>query len=339
MVSIVVPVYKAKAVLPRCVESLINQAYRDVEILLVLNGPDDGSGAIAQAYEKEDSRVRIFFQEEGNVSLARNLGIQEAQGEYITFCDADDYVEKEWLTARMPSLIASGAEFDSCAFKEFFPDDKDRIGRVEYRYFEQEGSVSPADFLLELKGKYMWGWGGVAPVWNKIFKTSFVRENGIWNEPTFLFPQDFDFVATCMQKASKIHITNQPVYCYIHRLADSIITRYYPNMLAMYTVIFEKLLSVMPDTFTEEQKSHVYCALGSGAIGGMIRQCRPDTTLSDEEIKDELRKFLALPHMPFLMESYTPFEARHSREIPGLVMAGDIDALFNHCRARAEKRL
>ncbi len=92
MVSVIVPVYKSEQTLERCVNSLLAQDYKEIEILLIVDGPPDGSGILAEKLAGTDERIRVINQENQGVSKARNRGIREAKGEYIRFLDSDDYV-------------------------------------------------------------------------------------------------------------------------------------------------------------------------------------------------------------------------------------------------------
>ena len=93
LISVIVPVYNREMYLERCVRSIMNQTYQNLEILLVDDGSTDGSGEICERLAKEDKRIRVFHKENGGSSSARNLGIREAKGEYLGFIDSDDYIE------------------------------------------------------------------------------------------------------------------------------------------------------------------------------------------------------------------------------------------------------
>ena len=97
MISIIVPIYKAEQYIYRCVDSILAQSYTDFELLLINDGSPDGCGAICDAYAAKDSRVRVFHKENGGVSSARNLGLDNAQGEWVTFIDSDDYINDSFL--------------------------------------------------------------------------------------------------------------------------------------------------------------------------------------------------------------------------------------------------
>ena len=96
-VSVIVPVYKAEKYLHRCIDSILAQSFTDWECILVDDGSPDGSGAICDQYAEEDARIRVIHKENGGVSLARNVGLEVAQGIYLTFVDSDDWIEKMCL--------------------------------------------------------------------------------------------------------------------------------------------------------------------------------------------------------------------------------------------------
>ena len=118
LISIIVPVYNAEKYLPACVESLLNQTYDAMEVILVNDGSKDGSAALCDAYAARDSRVRVIHQENQGVSAARNAGIDCAAGKYVAFVDADDYVEPDYLEHLHGELTAHDADFVTCCYQE-----------------------------------------------------------------------------------------------------------------------------------------------------------------------------------------------------------------------------
>ncbi|MBQ0108398.1 MAG: glycosyltransferase family 2 protein, partial [Phascolarctobacterium sp.] len=93
MLSVIVPVYKVEKYLPKCVDSIINQTYKDLEIILVDDGSPDNCPAICDEYAKKDSRIKVIHQENGGLCSARNTGIENAEGDFISFIDSDDWIE------------------------------------------------------------------------------------------------------------------------------------------------------------------------------------------------------------------------------------------------------
>ncbi|NLL79468.1 MAG: glycosyltransferase family 2 protein [Clostridiales bacterium] len=120
MISIIVPVYRSESTLRRCVESLTAQTYVEIEIILVIDGSPDGSGELAEELAAEDARIRVIYQENQGVSVARNTGIEAARGDYVLFVDSDDYVaetlcEKMWL-----AIAEYNADLAVCGFHHLY---------------------------------------------------------------------------------------------------------------------------------------------------------------------------------------------------------------------------
>ena len=108
LISVIVPVYNSEQTLNRCIDSILGQTYRNFELLLINDGSMDRSGEICDEYAQQDSRVKVFHKENGGVSSTRNVGLDNARGEWITFCDSDDTVTAEWL--QNAASICSGKE-------------------------------------------------------------------------------------------------------------------------------------------------------------------------------------------------------------------------------------
>ena len=101
LISVIVPVYKVEQYLPQCVESILNQTYRNLELILVDDGSPDGCGKICDAYAEKDSRVRVIHKKNGGLSDARNAGLNAASGDYLSFIDGDDWIEPDTYAASM----------------------------------------------------------------------------------------------------------------------------------------------------------------------------------------------------------------------------------------------
>lgn len=110
LLSIIVPVYNIEDCLERCVESIRQQTYHNLEILLVDDGSTDGSGALCDGFGKRDGRIRVFHKENGGSSSARNLGIREARGAWIGFVDSDDWIDPDMYERLLAAALASGAD-------------------------------------------------------------------------------------------------------------------------------------------------------------------------------------------------------------------------------------
>ncbi len=103
VVSVIIPIYNVEKYIVKCVQSVINQSYKQLEILLIDDGSTDSSGEICDTLLVEDSRIKVFHKENGGLSSARNYGIEQATGDYITFIDSDDYVHINFKEANIQS--------------------------------------------------------------------------------------------------------------------------------------------------------------------------------------------------------------------------------------------
>ena len=100
-ISVIVPVYNTASYLSRCIESLVNQTYSDLQIILIDDGSTDNSGAIADEWQAIDSRIEVYHQSNRGQSAARNVGLQHAKGEYIAFVDSDDYIDSNYFSTML----------------------------------------------------------------------------------------------------------------------------------------------------------------------------------------------------------------------------------------------
>ncbi len=156
MVSVIVPVYKSRETLVRCVESLRNQTIEELEIILVDDGSPDGSGKICTELSKEDARIRVIHKENGGVSSARNAGIEKAKGEYLLFADSDDYVEPDLVEKLLDGIGQD--DMAICGFHHHYQ------GRDIVRIPEVPGQSGEENFLA------LYGQGFLNMPWNKLYK-------------------------------------------------------------------------------------------------------------------------------------------------------------------------
>ncbi|MCM1500999.1 MAG: glycosyltransferase [Clostridium sp.] len=109
-VSVIVPVYNVMPYLRKCIDSIVNQTYEQLEILLVDDGSTDGSGKVCDEYAEHDCRVRVIHKKNGGLSDARNVGIEAATGEYVAFIDSDDFVSEAFIEVMLKALCDSHAD-------------------------------------------------------------------------------------------------------------------------------------------------------------------------------------------------------------------------------------
>lgn len=191
MISIIVPVYKAEKYIHRCVDSILAQSYTDFELLLVDDGSPDNCGAICDEYATQDSRVRVLHKENGGVSSARNLGLDNAKGEWITFVDSDDWVESEFLDKLINGGNADlvvGSTVRTSGMKQ----------QLDDRLYDMK---SIPDFLNQYLDNLLM----LAP-WGKLFRSSIIEDNHIRFNKDIRFGEDtlvvYEYLCHCCIIAS-----------------------------------------------------------------------------------------------------------------------------------------
>ena len=185
--SIIVPVYNAENTLKRCINSICSQTYSNWELILVDDGSCDHSPEICKYYESVDKRVRYFRQNNSGPSIARNIGLDEAKGDWMTFCDSDDYVDSQWL-----EMFACNCERNQLVIQGFNCINKGNITEIAFEY---EGNVQEG--LLNLYKNLMPG-----ALWNKCFDKHVLDKYNIKFNESFRFREDEDFL---LKYAMHIH--------------------------------------------------------------------------------------------------------------------------------------
>lgn len=117
LVSVIVPVYKVERYLSRCVDSILQQSYSNLEVILVDDGSPDSCGMICDEYQKNDRRIRVIHKSNGGLSDARNYGIEAAQGKYLAFVDSDDWLDFDMIDILYRVLTSQGADIAECSYR------------------------------------------------------------------------------------------------------------------------------------------------------------------------------------------------------------------------------
>lgn len=218
LLSIIIPVYNAEKYISRAIESILSQEFENFEIIAVNDGSKDKSLQILESLSQKDKRIKIINKENEGVSRARNFGIQQAKGTYITFMDADDYMEPNGYQGVISELEKTNAQVGIFAF--FSEDEKKR-----------ETVLLPWDTGTVLKKKEIWEQlipymikvypeDGLASnifgsVWRICIRRKFLTEQRASFDPSLHIAEDFDFCIRLYSKAEDIVIINEPLYHYI----------------------------------------------------------------------------------------------------------------------------
>lgn len=243
--SIVVPVYKVEQFLPKCIESLTHQTLRDIEIILVDDGSPDQCGHICDQYAQEDARIQVIHKVNGGVSAARNDGLEKATGEYIIFCDSDDWMEKDACEKLYNKAVSTDSDIVIANVYEAYPD-RNKMAKFYAQEFTTDDpafikKMIQADFyrtycpMPDASGP-AFGYGGP---WNKAVRVSMLRENNIKFDLRVkgIF-DDILYTAHILAVAKRVSYIKDCVY-YYRQIATSITASYKANTLEINRAIFQ----------------------------------------------------------------------------------------------------
>ncbi|HFI0449840.1 TPA: glycosyltransferase family 2 protein [Streptococcus suis] len=244
LVSIIVPIYNVEKFLPRCIESICNQTYENIEILLINDGSTDGSEQICMDFMKRDSRIRYFLKENGGLSDARNYGITRAQGKYLSFIDSDDYVEADFIWSLYSALVQQNASIAITGFAKV--DENGTIIKKEQPENE-ESALTGRDACKKLHSEK----GQVFVVaWNKLYKKELFSNvqyaKGKIHEDEYIAYQLFYDI-------DRIAVVNDSLYYYVER--EESITRTQMTDLRFECLIEYQLLRI--DFFNSKNDSEL----------------------------------------------------------------------------------
>lgn len=222
-VSIVVPVYNTEAYLSACVESLVGQTYRDLELLFVDDGSTDGSLAILEAYAKQDARIRVIRQKNSGVSAARNAGVDAATGSFIGFADSDDTVEPDFCETLL-SAFSAHPEIGVSICNRFIHGHPN--GQTVGGTAGAGRVLSPREAILYAVsiGKSFEGY-----LWNKLFRASIFRETKDGTprfrlDPAVSVCEDLLLCAEIFASGQSAFYSDKPLYHYVYRESGALRT-------------------------------------------------------------------------------------------------------------------
>lgn len=174
-ISVIVPIYKVEKYVHRCIDSILAQTFTDFELILVDDGSPDNCGRICDEYAVKDDRVCVIHKENGGVSRARNVALNIAKGEYICFCDSDDYIKNNYLETLYNTLIETKSDCVSCNCALVNDSGKIEDWTWNSQEYQLVDSIGKNVFIKDivLKNKIYWA------MWGRIFKKKIIDENHI----------------------------------------------------------------------------------------------------------------------------------------------------------------
>lgn len=271
MVSVVIPVYQSKNYLAYCMESVLNQTYKNMEIILVDDGSDDGSEELCEKYSHGYSNIFCIHQNNKGVSSARNTGIDKANGEYIVFVDSDDYIEPEYLAHAVWELENEQADMYLCGYQSVT-----RNGAVkEIKYYPSiNDGVWKRDEMNRIVMR-LFNSSTLHAIGTKVYKKSIIKKNGIRFNREWNYFEDIYFCLSYLAHCTKIAVQNKIMYYYRRDVCNSLSKQNknykYRNIHKTYELLYQlingsKTTNKDRELFYKSYLQHINLCLNSKAI-------------------------------------------------------------------------
>lgn len=218
LVSVIVPAYNVEDKISRCITSIINQTYKELQIIVINDGSTDHTYGVCQRYQTEDDRVQVYTTENKGVSSARNYGIDLAKGKYIVFVDADDYMEKDCI-----SLLVESAPKQSWVIGNYYicEEKKKKIHQMYFQNKKKYGDKNDLPDLCLNRNFYC--------VWGKLYVTDTIKKNHLYFPLERDYGEDLIFNIKYFQYVTTFVALNKPIYNYCIQWGEGLGTRYRAN--------------------------------------------------------------------------------------------------------------
>lgn len=233
-VSIIVPVYNCEKYISECLNSIINQTYKNIEVVIINDGSTDNSERIINEYVTKDARLLYVYQDNGGPSKARNTGILTSTGEYLTFVDSDDTVDKCYVELLVNKMLHTNADLVCCSYTDF-----SEYGVLKCIDFNFDYSVS-VHFVIDMVCK---GTGGV--MWGKIYRKEIIDKYELKLDKDIFMCEDLVFVLQYVSKSRSFASIEVPLYnynrCNQYSISSNISISYVQN----YITVCERIEGIL----------------------------------------------------------------------------------------------
>ena len=307
MVSIIIPVYNVEEYIEECLESILAQTYKDIELLVVDDGSTDNSLGLIRGYENKFKKIRIFTQQNKGVSEARNLALNYASGEFVLYIDPDDFLEPIMIEKMVNKAEKYNSDITICGYYLYYS--KDNANNKIFTYGINENktlsSLEVIDMMLNYKLQ--------GQLWNKLFKKDLLINNNFKFEPG-RYIQDIFPVFKAVLKSNNIIFVDEPLYYYRQRMSSTVNKKskklaedYFHAMYSIMNYIKEENVKVNKDSYvafrtivlsnfiamyTNYKKDNVYKDFYNSEFKKLDIKINEFISINNIPLKDKLRVVL-----------------------------------------------
>ncbi|MGN0638262.1 MAG: glycosyltransferase family 2 protein [Huintestinicola sp.] len=279
-ISVVVPCYNCEAFVGRCLESILNQSYTELEIIAVNDGSTDNTGEVIRRY-LSDGRVKYIEQPNGGEAAARNTGIEAADGEFIGFVDSDDYIDPQMYSKLYEALCETGSDMAAANYNQVYDD-----GTVKAAYSTMSGRVF--DIREDVLSYWVRVCAAAHPnnyVWSRLYRTDVIGRSGIRFEK-YVHSADTLFNFKLLPFIGKCVLVNEGLYNYVQRAGSGIHTvAVKKNIAELYADTFQELADYYNDNHFDRFKCvlpiHAYTRMKNVFFYSRLAGIPDDETISN----------------------------------------------------------
>ncbi len=215
LISVIVPIYKVEQYLDRCVQSIVDQTYKNLEIILVDDGSPDNCPEMCDAWAQKDKRIKVIHKQNGGLSDARNAGMKIASGQYMAFIDGDDYIAPEMYQLLSECILNDNSDIAACGIEMVFEDGTAPRPLTPKGRFVLERDAAMQAVIREFPLKQ--------PVWYKLYKADLIRNIYF---PVGKYHEDVFWTWQAIAQAKKVSVFDTPCYYYVQRSGSIMAERY-----------------------------------------------------------------------------------------------------------------
>lgn len=241
-ISVIVPIYNSERNLSRCIESIINQTYKEIELILINDGSRDRSGQICDLYAEKDDRIIVVHKNNSGVSDTRNEGIKLSSGKYLQFVDSDDYLDENMIEILLNVVQHGDPDMVICGYKII----DNRTGNyVLTDYLQDEMNFGFERFLAIYADLYLKNY--LNSPWNKMYKASLIEKEKILFEPKLDLGEDLIFNLEVIKKCDKFSFIYSCPYNYVEYNHETLSAKYRENLYEIIKSLFKQVIELYTD--------------------------------------------------------------------------------------------
>ena len=323
LISIIVPVYKVEAYLDECVQSIVNQTYTNLEIILVDDGSPDRCPEMCDAWAKRDARVRVIHQKNGGAASARNAGLDVARGDYIGFVDSDDYITP-WMYETLLCSLKDSQKGMACSLTYFLFEDGSITSNVR-----REDSDLTLDVPQAVNETFFQKVGNA--VWCKLYKRSVIEHSRF---PVGEINEDYPIMIPHIVDADGMVLVRKPLYYYRQR-EGSVTARNSLIRIENTRVVYKNLMLIQHQIASYEipcERGYRFFAARVAYSMALIME--KDFEKIGEDLRVELKKYRRLMQKNFWQYIFSRYSSQKDKILYTMVVTATLRPMYKLFRKK-----